>query len=223
MTSYIHRSVHLSCLYINIYHIYPVYNSIYIYTLRNSIPGVEGFKHSKRCKSCFHQQYFVHLRSVLLKKIPQSKHSTGMEKHPRLNTSHIQLQTYSSVKLTAKAPENRPKRPKRKLVSIPTIHFQVPLLWISGVWYLDVAANVWTKWLHFAKTAIEPTTINPPRLMRYHPQILGYQWDPGIVAQGSKDPLVTNQIGFLVILLVWLIYLKKQIWMFGKRVPSCRN
>ena len=83
-----------------------------------------------------------------------------------------------------------------------------------------MAANVWTRWLHFAKTAIEPTTINPPCLMRYHPQILGYQWDPGIGAQGSKDPLVTNQIGFWVILLVWLIYLKKQIWMFGKRVPE---
>ena len=29
-----------------------------------------------------------------------------------------------SLKLTAKAPENRPKRPKRKRESIPTIHFQ---------------------------------------------------------------------------------------------------
>ena len=36
-----------------------------------------------------------------------------------------------SLKLTANAPENRPK-PKRKRESIPTIHFQVLLLLVSG-------------------------------------------------------------------------------------------
>ena len=37
-----------------------------------------------------------------------------------------------SLKLTANAPENRPKRPKRKRPRNPTIHFQVQLLLVSG-------------------------------------------------------------------------------------------
>ena len=46
-----------------------------------------------------------------------------------------QLQTFTlrpSLKLTAKAPENRPSNPKRKRENIPTIHFQGLLLLVSG-------------------------------------------------------------------------------------------
>ena len=46
------------------------------------------------------------------------------------------METYGtgipSPRLTANAPENGPKRPKRKFHRLPTIHFQVRELLVSG-------------------------------------------------------------------------------------------
>lgn len=92
---YTQKCTFIMFIYKYIIYIYPVYNSIYIYiTQFNSRSvGVQAFQ---AVQSCFHQQYFVHRRSVLLKKIPQSKNTAQEWRNILVST----LRTFNS-RLTA--------------------------------------------------------------------------------------------------------------------------
>ena len=69
-----------------------------------------------------------------LKEIPEPHHEIFQSELP---------QGIHSLKLTAKAPENRPQRPKMKLTSRPTIHFQVLCLagFVSGVYTYRIGSD----------------------------------------------------------------------------------
>ena len=86
-----------------------------------------------------------------------------------------------SLKLTANAPENRPKRPKRKRESIPSIHFQVLLLLVSGS---VICCMIYQYYFDFDMGVNPKIGVFTPQIIPFVHRVLEPLFSPSILGYG---------------------------------------